>query len=113
MYEHYSKDVGTEFINGTEGMNIVFYIASPRLRLQLQTIIHALNTINELLEIKALFPIIITPSGNRFTSPSSIRNWPSAHLINTILDCNIPHNRQVPDALWSMGYKQLSCPQYH
>ena len=50
MYEHYSykKDMWTEFINDTEGMNVVY---SPRLRLWLLTIIHALNTINELLNI--------------------------------------------------------------
>ena len=35
-----------EFINGIEGMNVVY---SPLLRLVLQTIVHALSTISELL----------------------------------------------------------------
>ena len=48
MYEHFSykKDVWTEFINGIECMNVVYI---PQLRLGIQTIVHALSTINELL----------------------------------------------------------------
>ena len=41
---------------------------------------------------------------NHFTSPRTICNWPSARPIST----NIPHKRQVPDALWSMKQIEIS-----